>query len=384
MPLLSSFGGASVRSLGRGIEQVAPVFPAGTIVLYNRADISALTAPSGWSFYAGFNGRYILGTSTNASIDTFGSGAGSATLTLSTSATGEHYGPQNVYFPSSYSSSLNSTRFNALGGNHSHTGSSTGDLSALTPDTVNSPVLTTTTNQSMLPAYAVVFRTSVPSGSFDHYRPAANGWFSGSSVTQWVDKSGDGSVVGGTAVGGSHSHGQFQTTWTWYSGSTPGHQASGGHNHPFTASLRATLKSKQLKPWYSTVARPLEYGMIVMYKGSLTQLPAGWRVCNGTLGTPDMSDFFLGYTSAEVHGQTISSSNTVSLSATTAATLGSVTWEHSHITPLNVAYTSNYTGVHGTYDPGAHTHTATVANVSNITGYTPPWRKVAFIQYKGI
>lgn len=44
-------------------------------------------------------------------------------------------------------------------------------------------------------------------------------------------------------------------------------------------------------------------GMIVMWSGSLTSIPAEWHICDGTAGTPDLRDkFIMGVISEEEPG----------------------------------------------------------------------------------
>lgn len=38
---------------------------------------------------------------------------------------------------------------------------------------------------------------------------------------------------------------------------------------------------------------PLAYGTIVIWSGSIASIPAGWLLCDGNNGTPDLRDKFL-------------------------------------------------------------------------------------------
>lgn len=36
-----------------------------------------------------------------------------------------------------------------------------------------------------------------------------------------------------------------------------------------------------------------DQGLIVLWSGSIATIPAGWALCDGTLGTPDLRDLFV-------------------------------------------------------------------------------------------
>jgi hypothetical protein len=383
MPLLSTFGGASVRSLGRGTGVDEALVPAGTIVPWGVDDANTTPAPNGWTVYTGFNGRYVVGTANNAEIGTFGNTSANiqAVVSYTTSTTGNHLGTAVVAGPSEGSN--NAFTFYATTstyGDHSHSGTAIANVATLIPDRVTVPFITTTTERSVLPANAIVFRKVAPSSViYDHYRPAGDGYFTGSSQQGWVEQSL--SVASTSSSDGLHEH-KFVSKQIATTGATTNSQLSsavGGHTHSIMMTLKAMLKARALKSWISTSEEPIEAGMIVMYIGNLSELPAGWRVCNGQLGTENMVDYFLGYKSSEIHGEIINTSNRITYSN---ATVSTNSWTHNHIsgTQPNPSFSTK----HHASQSFAHIHT--IANgIAGVTeSYMPPWRKVAFIQYKGI
>lgn len=383
MPLLSTFGGASARSLGRGIEQEAAVVPAGSVVPWDVADANTATVPVGWSAYTGFNGRYIVGTANTAEVDTTGNTSAniSAVVPYTTSITGDHSGTNVVAGPGpGTNNAFSFYGSSSTYGNHSHSGIAVANVATLIPDQITTPFIITSTERGVLPANAIVFRKETPTSViYDHYRPAGDGYFTGSSQQGWVEQSL--TAASTSSSDGLHEH-KFVSTQLSTTGASTNSQLSsavGGHTHSIMLTLRAMLKSKVLKPWVSTLEEPVEAGMIIMYVGNLSQLPAGWRVCNGQLGTENMVDYFLGYKSSEIHGDIINTSNHITYSDVTVSTNS---WTHNHI---------GGTGPNPTFSRKFHAsqsfaHTHTVGNgIAGVTEtYMPPWRKVAFIQYKGI
>lgn len=377
MPILSSIGGGSIRSLGRGIEQEAAVVPAGTVLMWNVANTSAEAVPIGWSVHTGFDGRLVLGTANSAEVGTTSTATGSVSASVATTSNGEHTGTGAFTSPGVV---VSGGTFTILGTTdhlgHSHTITVNANTSQLLPNTASLPFITTDTDLPTIPPYAIIFRKVAPTSvNYDHYRPSGNGYFSGSPERGWLLQP---SVTTTSNLGGAHDHRTFSQRVNTNSGSgTPGilSTTTGSHVHDAIINISTRLKSKLLKPWTSSQEEQVEPGIIVMYDSSLSTLPSGWRVCNGQNGTEDMVDFFLGYNSSEIHGDIISSSNTVVLSGSTSSN----NWNHSHLSGQGPF--SNTSRSHGSEDV-PHSHNISSSSVSS--SYSPPFRRVAFIQYKGI
>lgn len=72
-------------------------------------------------------------------------------------------------------------------------------------------------------------------------------------------------------------------------------------------------------------------GGIVMYDGLLASLPANWKVCDGTSGTPDLRDkFVLGVSTTYTLGATGGSKDAIVVSHNHTATTGSESADHTH------------------------------------------------------
>lgn len=105
-------------------------------------------------------------------------------------------------------------------------------------------------------------------------------------------------------------------------------------------------------------------GIIVMWSGAIGEIPAGWQLCDGTNGTPDLRDRFLigaGTTynpddsgGAETHTHDFTSDG------------------HSHNTEAGTDLT--------TVDPNSKITTVFDTGTTNPTDHKPPYYALAFIQ----
>jgi len=85
---------------------------------------------------------------------------------------------------------------------------------------------------------------------------------------------------------------------------------------------------------------PVPVGVIVMWSGSIANIPEGWALCNGTNGTPDLTDRFI-------------------VGAGRAYTVGNKGGADSITLSINQmpAHAHTGTGSGSTNSTGAHTHT---------------------------
>ena len=91
--------------------------------------------------------------------------------------------------------------------------------------------------------------------------------------------------------------------------------------------------------WVSFSTNPV--GIIVMWSGLLSNIPAGWALCDGTLGTPNLLDRFI-------------------LSVNTAETPGAIGGNHFYSLTTPQLPTHTHTGTTGTESVG-HTHSGTTS-----------------------
>jgi hypothetical protein len=85
-------------------------------------------------------------------------------------------------------------------------------------------------------------------------------------------------------------------------------------------------------------------GLVALWSGNAATIPAGWALCDGTVGTPDLRDrFVVGAGSTYVVGDTGGATN------------------HTHSTDIDPVTSST---------AGAHTHTVDVASTTSSTSAT--------------
>lgn len=103
---------------------------------------------------------------------------------------------------------------------------------------------------------------------------------------------------------------------------------------------------------------PVPVGFIGMWSGAINAVPTGWRLCDGTNGTPDLRDrFIVGAGSTYAIGNT-GGSATVTLNESQIP-------GHTHVISATTASAGAHTHTATITDPG-HTHTA----LQPITGST--------------
>lgn len=114
-------------------------------------------------------------------------------------------------------------------------------------------------------------------------------------------------------------------------------------------------------------------GMIVMWSGTIANIPVGWHLCDGTAGTPDLLDRF-------VQSVVNDATNPGATGGATAKT----TSGHNHSNPK----TSRPSGFENAAGNAVHTfpnssHTHTIGNTGNstdgITDIRPKYYALAFI-----
>jgi len=160
-----------------------------------------------------------------------------------------------------------------------------------------------------------------------------------------------------------------------------------------------------------TPATPTPSGVIVLWSGSIGSIPAGWYLCNGNNGTPDLRDrFVVGAGSTYTVDATGGSANAIVVSHTHTFTTGSsgshthgvwsnsnqssdtaLTWGNTSIGAASVAalndaatgYTPTLAGasVQGIETAGSHTHTGTTDSTGNsaTNANLPPYYALCYI-----
>lgn len=118
----------------------------------------------------------------------------------------------------------------------------------------------------------------------------------------------------------------------------------------------------------SALNTALPSGVILIWSGASSAIPAGWYLCNGTNGTPDLRDrFVVGAGSTYVVGNTGGSKDAVLVSHTHTATVTDPGHTHSINNSTNVLRALG--GSNGS-NSGTNWRNDTISNNSATTGIT--------------
>ena len=118
----------------------------------------------------------------------------------------------------------------------------------------------------------------------------------------------------------------------------------------------------------SALNTALPSGVILIWSGASSAIPAGWYLCNGTNGTPDLRDrFVVGAGSTYVVGNTGGSKDAVLVSHTHTATVTDPGHTHSINNSTSVLRATS--GQNGS-NSGSNWRNDTISNNSATTGIT--------------
>ena len=214
-------------------------------------------------------------------------------------------------------------------------------------------------------------------------------------------------LVGGAA--GAHVHEFFpvnSVTSPTGPSKTNGRSPAGSHSHtlafvgPYVypggdVNVNVWQQFKHLLPMTpDSATQGAVSGMIVMFNGG--SIPSGWKICDGTDGTPDMVDYFLGYDNTDSTTDVLIGSNTVgatfskSPSGTPTSPYTPSAFEvsfttnpmaHQHRVPSTYRSPSTQSVSHGpAIENVPHTHTCPAFEATLAPGYVPANVTLIFIQ----
>ncbi len=385
--------------------------PADAVLLWDRASESD-AVPDGFSLYTSADGNLIQGTTTIGDIGTTGGSTQTFQIqSVGSSISGAHFGSPSFSIGSRGPGSFpNINSYTTPSGGHSHP-------TTTTPRSIPSTVMpmgrfmTLITNASQIeeiPLNCVVFSSS---------RPA---FF----TRKTFDTHNVGLYVGTTTFSRAKNADTFPFSITWNSSGSHTHASTpslGGadvtgpgpfahvlydpadpttpHTHPTTSrTLTVYQQFKHLLPFMASANRPVKSGMIVMFKGS--SIPSGWKLCDGTNGTPDMNGYFLGYDNNENLHDIVKSNKrvdtvpagyplpTIRSTPTSPSyyelladfSTPTVSWPHTHtgnVPGATVTFSTN--AQHATFN-APHSHTFPSAVSLFPVNFTPNFIKLVFIQ----
>jgi len=138
-------------------------------------------------------------------------------------------------------------------------------------------------------------------------------------------------------------------------------------------------------------ANPIPTGGIMLWSGTIANIPASWYLCDGTNGTPDLSDkFVMGTTTEAQVGDTGGDKDAVVVEHNHTGST-STDGDHTHTVDTynngsidnNIIRNNINSAVYTepTSSAGDHSHTLTIANsgVSGTDKNLPPYYKLAYI-----
>lgn len=394
--------------------------------------------PSNWTRETSLDDTYAKAWGAEAPNTTGGSASHTHTSPSHTHAMDSH---THTVTPNSGNSESGSTandgtEKNTGNGPHTH-GTSTSE--APSSVSVSSTAVTYGSCSNDPPYYAVIFIKSqggavLPNDILTYWNSTTipSGWYlaDGSNATvdlrnKYLKGASTGADAGGTggSLNNTHDISHTHTVSHVHLGSTgarqggsPGLRTNGlsspqamdqNHAHSMTLNTASEtiggttslVTSETVEPVYKKLAviqkkasGIQEKGIIGLWLGSTSSLPTGWKLCDGTNGTPDMRDKFIkcandtseiGNTgganthahATQTHTHTASSSH----SHTVTIDQGSRTW-------LNIGSGHNFWIPHTHTSPDSSTATTSLSassTTADSSANTPPYRTVAYIQYKG-
>lgn len=403
------------------------------------------TPPAGWSRDTTLDGYFLKGT---AAVTDPGGTGGFTTHNHGSTHSHTHATHTHVGTVNDTSTSGGSEVTASLGDGsvcpHNHPAADTHVYNSTIATELNATVaLSADANNSMPPYYDVLWiksdgTTAIPANGVVYYNsttpPSGFSLLDGSPAPNlnntYLRGAATAASPGGTGGATSHSHTTSNHSHTqvahghsgrtsWINNMNVGDADATGnrianvsHTHLFIAANNQntavqqanafTINATTWEPPYSNLAPVINASgdsaqpsnIIAMWRGTLANIPAGWLLCDGTAGTPDLrGQFAKGSTSAVGCASPPCGSVSHSHTANAHSHLMNA---HSHVgstgldgpSALEVGGTAYY------HQLESHTHTHTSAattdtvssvtvTVGNNTNTQPPFYTVAYIQFQG-
>lgn len=348
------------------------VLPAGYGTLPDAAILmfDATTLPAGYADFTAANGKFIMGAGGTYAAGATGGAAATGTWSGTTSTNGAHTGstgfmanaPGGTYSGNKYTDVADTSA------NHAHSWSA----AAATMDLLRRrhKLAKRTGSSATIPASMLVFGIAGLSHP-DVSRITANAGRLLMAGTATANAGAATQSLSATIASANMAHKHYDKLYGAYCTPdfAPYDDAKSGsgelnwaHTHTLSVTLTAAIKRRKLALYGGVTDYPVLAGMIVLHEGTV---PAGWALCDGTLGTPDMRDFLVEIAATGQEGVS-AGDNTVSAAGTSG------TYGHSHLAGDEPDGLVQNTIVHS--ETIYHNHT-----VSASQSYTPEWYGLKFI-----
>ena len=359
------------------------IIPANSVIMMDGTYSAAIGT---WDLYSDALDKLIVGTTEQVNVGVaFASTGQSSSTAGSIGSAGEHYGA-STGIPGG-TGSLTGYANDGIAGNHTHSStwiaSTANSSSDIKPVHTTYTLLRTNANTTFFPANTVhISATNIYSGTQQLATSTNRYIVGGSNKTNYAATS---HSITHTTSDESSSHNHINYVYTRVNSAYYGALSQNGnssdyqpaHNHTFTKTVSiSNLRGKLLKVWLAAASSIPKSSVVIMYCGDLSILPSYWKVCDGTNGTIDMQNYFLGYatSSATAHETVTAASTQYELSSD--STTSSNNWQHGHYA-LNYGYN---TTMYVNHVIGNNPHSHTVSGGSLTSNYEPPHLKLAFIQ----
>jgi hypothetical protein len=335
--------------------------PTGLIVPYD----SDASAPAGWSVWTSADGKYIVGAGSTYAVAATG---GSTTVDQVSDTAGAHVNNLGYRFTGYWQSTGGGVSFpfastDTSAGDHTHT-------ATLTPIIAKREQRFIKAAQDLpeFPANAVLF------GAQSFASPYANIYSGDNKLVRANSARANAatSITGTTSSDGDHNHNNGTRNVTANIARDRAVNA-GGHTHTVAATIQTeAIKKVYLTAWTNaSVAFRAVSGIIAMYEN--TTPPTGWYLCDGNNGTVDLRDYFIMIGTEANHG-TSTGDNTLTIT-TSATTLESTNWTHSHLGSASSTNTISGNVYHSSAN-SVHSHDL----AAHVLAFLPQYYALAFIQ----
>lgn len=337
--------------------------PKDIIILLNSA-----TIPNGWTRFSAPDNKYIVGAgSTYNSGDT----GGSSTVDTSgktSSAAGAH--TPTTYMdvnPGSDSTTIDicSTGIGTpcSGGNHQHAGD--GSVTYTPPYRQAVMIKNDASYRGGFPINGVVLSTAAVANLTNIFTDDKL-IYCGATVTT----GGSNTVNGTSGSAGAHIHSDDVLTNRSVAAAAARAVSVGAHTHNIPYVFTQAVKRKLLSAWSDAVKEvDITSNVIALFESSTP--PAGWFICNGSNGTPDLRDYFIELVTTGSENATGTGDNTVDITSS----LDTNSWTHDHSSAQLDDVGSSSSQQH-TSESASHAHT--LAGFTD-KAYTPPYYALYFI-----
>jgi hypothetical protein len=379
MPLSISSGASRSLGFAGAIDFPETLkFPANSVIPYYGS--STDTGLNDWARYNLADGYYLYSAINQEEVGvTYPANAAGASASGSASSDGYHAG--NAVTQNWRGATGGSTAQSAGTPGHSHTysGSTINSQDTL----LNKQKITflrAIKSTRFLPINSLIVKQTVLSGSVAFSQTGSNYLFGADGELTYTVGS---PYNFGTNVSVSYDFGHYHAS------SSSAYQTiangayyrnfnmtySGGHSHSAALMFsQSEIQSKLVNLWKLTAALIPTTDVIVMYVGTLANLPETWKLCDGLNGTVNLGGYVIGYSDNQWNVTTASNPYA-------ALSFSGAYVPHDHA--AGYARTSN-TGGPGAYHSNYgwyHSHGA--SGSIGTYAYMPQRIGMAFIQYKG-